>query len=159
MFAGLVQSLRSASAAPVAVGAAVIAFAIPAAACGSIAAPANHSPAPKVVVVHDNANGRTLSLRAGDSLELILSSSYWNVTGSSSARVLQQVGATVLMPRPSSCPTIPGLGCTPERTNFKALTSGKAVISASRTTCGEALACGSGRATSFTLTVLVTPAS
>jgi hypothetical protein len=152
MFAGLMQSFRAASAIPMAVAAS----AILAAACGT-AAPATH-PVPRVIVVRDNANGRTVSVRAGDTLELILSSTYWNVAGSSASRVLRQDGATTLLPRPSSCPRIPGLGCTPQRTDFKALSSGKAVVTASRTTCGEALACV-GRATKFTLIVIVAASS
>jgi len=150
MFAGFTQFLRSAAAA---VGAAIAASGMVAAGCGT-AAPAGNPVPPKVIVVHDNANGRTVSMRAGDSLELILSSSYWKVAGSSASRVLAQEGPTVLMPRPSSCPSIPGLGCTPLRTDFKALSSGKAVITASRLTCGEALAC-QAPARLFTLTVVV----
>jgi hypothetical protein len=155
MFAGLAQILQPASAARVAVGAAVMASAILTASCGT-ATGANHL-VPRVIVVRDNANGRTVSVPAGETLELILSSSYWNVSGSSAPSVLRQQGATALLPRPSSCPDIPGLGCTPERTDFKALTGGKAVITASRTSCGEALRCvGPSHPTQFTLTVVVT---
>jgi hypothetical protein len=109
---------------------------------------------PKVIVVRDNANGTTVSMRPGDSLELILSSTYWKVAGSSASRVLQQQGATVLLPRPTTCPSIPGLGCTPQQTSFKALAQGTAVITASRLTCGEALAC-QGAARLFKVTVVV----
>ena len=153
MFAGLLRILGSAPAARVAAGA-VMASAITTAACAT-ATGANH-PVPKAIVVRDNANGRTVSVRAGDTLELILASSYWNVTGSSAPRVLRQDGATVFLPRPSTCPDIPGLGCNPQRTDFTALTSGKAVITASRTTCGEAMGCvGRSHPTRFTLTVVV----
>lgn len=152
MFAKSVQFLRSGAAMPAAGLAAVVAFTIPAAACGT--ATGAHHPVPAVIVVHDNANGHTVPMRAGDTLELILSSSYWNVAGSSASRVLRQEGATVLMPRPGTCPNIPGLGCTPERTDFKALGRGKAVITANRTSCGEALRCV-GRMTRFRLTVVV----
>jgi hypothetical protein len=106
-------------------------------------------------VVRDNANGTTLSLRVGDSVKLILASSYWNVAGSSATRVLRQDGAAVLLPRPHSCPAIPGLGCTPIRVVFTALSRGTAVVKASRTTCGEALRCVGKHATRFMLTVLV----
>jgi len=154
MSAGLMQFLRSA-AVPAAAAASVVAVAIPAAGCGT--ATGSNNPVPRTIVLHDNANGRTVSVRRGDSLELILASSYWNVTGSSAPGVLRQEGATSLLPRPSSCPDIPGLGCNPEQTTFKALTRGKAVITAGRTTCGEALRCGGpGRPTRFTLTVVVT---
>jgi hypothetical protein len=153
MFAGSVKFLRwSTSTAPMAAAAAIVAITLPAAACAT-ATGADH-PVPKTIVVRDNANGRTIPVQAGDTVELILSSSYWKVAGSSASRVLRQDGATVLLPRPSTCPDIPGLGCTPERTDFLALTGGKAVIQARRTICGEALRCA-GRATSFAVTIVV----
>ena len=121
--------------------------------CGTAA---SHGPGggPRVIVVRDDANGKAVSARAGDRIELILSSSYWHVTGVSAPSVLQQDGPPVLLSRPSSCPDIPGLGCTPVRADFTALTDGKAVITASRSSCGEALRCGPGR-TRFTVTVAI----
>jgi hypothetical protein len=107
-----------------------------------------------VIVVHDNANDKAVSARTGDRIELILSSSYWHVTGSSAPGVLRQNGPPVLLSRPSSCPAIPGLGCTPLRTDFTALTDGKAVITASRSACGEALRCRPDQ-TRFTVMVVV----
>jgi len=92
-----------------------------------------------VIVVRDDANGKAVSARAGDQIRVILSNSYWRVTGSSAPSVLRQDGPPVLLPRPSSCPGIPGLGCVPVRADFTALTDGKAVITASRSACGEAL--------------------
>jgi len=94
-----------------------------------------------VIVVHDDANGKAVSTRAGDRIELILASSYWRVSGSSAPSVLRQDGPSVLLSRPKSCPGIPGLGCIPLRADFTALTDGKAVITAERSTCGEALRC------------------
>jgi hypothetical protein len=96
---------------------------------------------PTVIVVRDDANGKAVSTKAGDRIELILSSSYWHVTGSSAPSVLRQDGPAVLLSRPNSCPDIPGLGCVPVRTEFTALTDGKAVITAERSSCGEALRC------------------
>jgi hypothetical protein len=135
----------------------VAASAVAAAGCGTAAS--SDGPGPKVIVVRDNANGTTVSVRVGDSLKLILSSSYWMVAGSSAPRVLRQDGSTVLLPRPRSCPDIAGLGCTPVRTVFTALNPGKAVIRASRTSCGEALRCVGKHATRFTLNVVVTTQS
>jgi hypothetical protein len=109
--------------------------------CGAAASRGPGADGPGVIVVRDDANGKAVSARAGDRIELILSSSYWHVTGSSAPSVLRQDGAPVLLSRPSSCPDIPGLGCTPIRADFTALTNGKAVITASRSTCGEALRC------------------
>ena len=111
--------------------------------CGTAASSASGPVAggPTVIVVHDDANGKAVSTRAGDRIELILSSSYWRVTGSSAPSVLRQNGPPVLLSRPKSCPDIPGLGCIPVRVDFTALTDGKAVITAERSTCGEALRC------------------
>ena len=109
---------------------------------------------PTVIVVRDDANGKTVPARAGDRIELILSSSYWRVTGSSAPSVLRQDGPPVLLSKPSSCPDIPGLGCVPVRADFTALTDGKAVITASRSVCGEALPCEPDQ-TRFTVIIVV----
>jgi len=109
---------------------------------------------PMVIVVRDNANGKAVSARAGDRIELILSSSYWHVTGSSAPSVLRQDGPPVLLSRPSSCPDIPGLGCVPVRADFTALAEGKATIAATRSVCGEALRCRPDQMR-FTVTVVV----
>lgn len=109
---------------------------------------------PTVIVVRDHANGKTVSARAGDRIALILSSNYWQVTGSSAPSVLRQDGPPVLLSRPSSCPQIPGLGCTPVRADYTARTDGKAVITARRSACGEALRCKPDQ-TRFTVIVVV----
>ena len=107
-----------------------------------------------MIVVRDDANGKTVSASAGDRIELILSSSYWHVTGNSAPSVLRQDGPTVLLSRPSGCPDIPGLGCTPVRTDFTALADGTTVITARRAACGEALRCKPGQ-TRFTVNVVI----
>ena len=131
----------------IAVAVAVSAASIMTSGCGT-AASRTTSPAagrPMVIVVRDDANGNAVSARAGDRIELILSSSYWHVTGSSAPKVLQQHGPPVLLAKPSSCPDLPGLGCTPVRADFTARTDGKAVITARRSACGEALRCRPGQ--------------
>jgi hypothetical protein len=127
-----------------------------AAGCGTAASGANGPIARghAVIVVRNNANGKAVSARAGDRIELIMSSSYWHVTGSSAPSVLRQDGPAVLLPRPRNCPAIPGLGCTPVRADFTALTTGEAVVTATRSTCGEALRCGPDQ-TRFAVTVVV----
>jgi hypothetical protein len=125
--------------------------ALTAAGCGATASAAG---GPAVIVIHDDANGATVHAGAGDRVELILSSSYWDVAGSSSPTVLRQDGSAVLMPRPSNCPDIPGLGCIPVRAIFTALADGRAVITASRSSCGEALPCMPDQ-TRFKVTVVV----
>jgi hypothetical protein len=140
-----------------AVGVAVFVVSIMASAgCGTAASRASGPVAggPTVIIMRNDANGKTVSARAGDRIELILSSSYWHVTGSSAPGVLRQDGSPVLLSRPGSCPDIPGLGCIPVRADFTALTDGKAVITASRSTCGEALRCMPDQ-TRFTVIVVV----
>lgn len=124
--------------------------------CGTAASRASGPVAggPTAIVVRDNANGKAVSARAGDRIELILSSSYWHVTGSSAPSVLRQDGPSRLLSKPSSCPDIPGVGCIPVRSDFTALTDGKAVITASRSVCGEAQACTPDQ-TRFTVIIVV----
>jgi hypothetical protein len=133
---------------------AVFAVSMMCAGCGTAASHASGpvDGGPMVIVVRDNANGEAVSARAGDRIELILSSSYWHVTGSPAPSVLRQDGPPVLLSRPSNCPDIPGLGCTPVRADFTALADGKAVITASRSACGEARRCMPNQ-TRFTVTV------
>ena len=125
-----------------------------AAGCSTVASASVDSSPHHQYVVRDTSNGKTIWLHTGDRIELILSSNYWRVSGSSAPKVLRQTHATELMPRPSTCPHIPGLGCTPERTDFLAVGHGKAVITATRTSCGEALRCTSQN-TRYTLIIRV----
>lgn len=134
---------------------AMLAASIVGAGCGVVTA--KHivvSGGPTVIVVHDDANGKTVNARVGDRIELILSSSYWNMDGSSAPRVLRQNGPAVMLARPPDCPNLPGLGCTPEEVNFTALADGTAIIRAGRISCGEALRCAPGK-TQFTVTLVV----
>jgi hypothetical protein len=130
------------------------ASALATAGCGSVSAVPVVGGGPRTIVVRDDANGKTVQARVGDRIELVLSSTYWNVEGSSAPRVLRQDGPAEMLARPSDCPDIPGLGCTPERVDFTALRDGTAVIEASRTSCGEALSCAPNK-TRFAVTMLV----
>lgn len=107
-----------------------------------------------VTTARDNANGKTVRLSVGERLALILSSSYWSVHGSSAPAVVRQDGPGSLLSRPSTCPAIPGIGCTPVRFWFTALAPGTAVITASRVSCGEALRCRPDQQR-FSVTVVV----
>jgi hypothetical protein len=137
-----------------AIAAAAVA-AVTVAGCGVAPATAPARGGPTLIVIRDNANGKSVPVAVGDRVELLLSSSYWNVAGSSAPRVLRQDGPATLMPRPSSCPAnIPGLGCSPIQMKFTALAGGRAFITASRSTCGEAMRCMPDQ-TRFTVTVVV----
>ena len=124
------------------------------AACGT-AHSAGHGPGSGgVLVLRDHANGTTVHVPVGERIELILSSDYWRVHGSSSDAVLTLNGRAHYLPRPKSCPKIPGIGCIPIETTFTAVAKGTAVLTASRQTCGEALKCQPPQE-HFRLTVVV----
>lgn len=93
------------------------------------------------VTVKDDANGTMVHVHVGTEVELLLSTSYWTVDGSSAVTVLRQDGASTVLPRPSGCSAIPGQGCQPVRTDFTATAVGTAIITANRTVCGEAMRC------------------
>ena len=119
--------------------------------CGT-ASPAPHAQGSQVVVKRDASNGSTVKLAVGDKLELILASSYWTFRGSSAPGVLRQTGPVQLLKTSKTC--VPGGGCRPKRVIYRALKPGKAVITAHRVTCGEALAC-TGKKGQFKLTIVV----
>ena len=106
------------------------------------------------VTVKDDANGTTVHVRVGTDVQLLLSSSYWSVNGSSTVAVLRQDGGSTVLPRPTNCPAIPGLGCQPVRTDFTATAAGTAIVTANRTVCGEALACPADKR-HFSVTIVV----
>lgn len=119
--------------------------------CGT-AGPATQGHVGHVVVQRDASNGRTVRLAVGDKLKLILGSSYWTFNASSAPGILRQMGPAVLVKTTKTC--VPGGGCQPKLVMYRALKPGKAVITAHRVSCGEALACTGGKG-HFKLTVVV----
>ena len=105
------------------------------------------------VVLDEHANKTTVHVQVGTTVELLLHSSYWNIAGSSSPSVLAPQGAPTQVPVTPTC--APGIGCNPVRAMFSALSPGTSVLSASRTSCGEALRCGTENG-HFQVTVIVT---
>lgn len=99
----------------------------------------------------DAANGQTISIGLGHTLTVTLNSTYWTFNGSSDPSVLQQAGQPTY--KGTSC--VPGGGCGTASLQFKALAPGTAVVTATRTSCGEALACGPDQSR-YSITVMVT---
>ena len=106
--------------------------------------------------VVDEANNNTVvRVHEHARLEVILHSSYWGMHGSSRPSVLSQDGPSVLLPPPpGGC--LPGVGCRPVETVFTAEHPGVAVVTASRTTCGEALLCTTYSQSHYRIVVIVT---
>ena len=132
--------------------------------CGAAASPSAPaaSPAPRVIVtpappssrdVSEADNGSTVSLRTGGTLRVVLHSTYWQFDPASDPTVLRSTGDPTSSPDPpGSC--VPGGGCGTVTATFQALRAGRAVVTAHRTSCGEALRC-TGNQGSYAVTVMV----
>jgi hypothetical protein len=105
------------------------------------------------LLIEDAANGKTVTVSVGTRVQLLLHSSYWGINASSRPDVLAQAGAPAYLPATTAC--APGMGCRPVRATFRAVRAGTAVLTADRTTCGEALRCPPGKS-HFRVTVIVT---
>jgi hypothetical protein len=98
-------------------------------------------------------NGHSVTVAVGSEVTLRLTNTYWMIKPSSDSAVLAIVsGPTASGAAPSAC--LPGMGCGTVTATFRSLALGQATISASRTTCGEALLC-TGSAGAFAATVIV----
>ena len=111
---------------------------------------AKNSPA---VVLDEHANQTTVRVTVGRQVELLLHSSYWTDFGSSRSAVVRADGPSRVLPAATHC--VPGGGCNPVVATFTAMSAGTAVLSASRTSCGEALRCGPDNS-HYHVTIIVT---
>jgi hypothetical protein len=92
------------------------------------------------VQVTERNNGGTIVVVKGSTIQVVLSSIYWKFPTAPNPAVLQPLGDPVIAPAPvGSC--VPGGGCGTVSVTYQVVGGGHATISASRTTCGEALAC------------------
>jgi hypothetical protein len=80
-----------------------------------------------------------LTLRRGQRITIVLSSTYWHFQESSNPAVLQSDGQPRTSPQPSGC--VPGGGCGTATATYLAVATGGAVVTATRTSCGEAMGC------------------
>jgi hypothetical protein len=104
-----------------------------------------------VVHASDSQAGGKVTLRPGQKLRVVLHSTYWEFKAVSAPRVLRLVGATLVTPK-TGC--LPGQGCGTVTATYIAKTVGSALVTAERTSCGEALAC-TAAAGSYKLSVTV----
>jgi hypothetical protein len=127
------------------------------ASCGAVMTGGGASPSPgatqeaRLIVATDSDNGKTLELHLGDRLDVNLSSTYWTIHESSDLSVLRLAGPMAISPRPGC---VPGGGCGLAIASFDAVGTGSADVTASRTSCGEAMRCV-GTAGSYRLAVVV----
>jgi hypothetical protein len=105
-----------------------------------------------VATATDGDNGRELTLRPGQQLKVVLASTYWTIVGSSNTAVLRTDGQPHTNPQPSGC--VPGGGCGTVTQVFVAVAAGQAMVTATRTSCGEAMGCV-GSSGQYSLRVIV----
>ena len=108
------------------------------------------SPLP-VVQATDNQDGGKITLRRGQRLRVVLHSTYWEFKAVSEPAVLRLVGEPQVNPK-SGC--VPGQGCGTVVATYVAKAAGSALVTAERTSCGEAMGC-TAAAGRYTLTVTV----
>jgi hypothetical protein len=105
-----------------------------------------------VITVTDKSSGTTMSLHVGDRLRVVLGSTYWRFSGLPANPAVEAAGSTSIRPD-RDC--VPGGGCGTVAHQYSAIGTGRATLTATRTSCGEALAC-SPEQSKFTLIVSVT---
>jgi hypothetical protein len=118
------------------------------------------SSAPQPITVPDTASGTTVSLQVGQTLHVVLGaltrtgSTYWQFA-TTTTPVVRPIGAARIAPGPRAgrC-AITGSGCGTVTLTVVATARGTTNISASRTTCGEAIRCEPAQA-NFRLVVHV----
>ena len=130
---------------------------------GSVATPSASSPGATPAASASNQrvdeadNGQTVTVTVGSFVTLQLGNTYWQVAASSDPAVLVLAsGPTASGGGPSAC--LPGMGCGTVTAVFRAREPGHATVTASRTTCGEALLC-TGSAGAYEVTIVVSAAS
>lgn len=123
------------------------------AACGSAASPSG-SARGRQVVVGDGSNGSRLTLHDGDTLVVRLHSTYWNIATPRPGDVLRLVDRAVHAVPLDSHRCMPGMGCGTVVATFLVQHTGHGEVVASRTSCGEALAC-TGAQSRYALTLVV----
>ena len=92
-----------------------------------------------VISVTGRDNGRTITLKRGQRLRVVLSSTYWTFQNSSNRAVLSLDGRPRITRRASGC--VAGAGCGTVTATYVAKAAGPALVTATRTSCGEAMGC------------------
>src|SRR3954454_5930298 len=105
--------------------------------------------APTPHQLDEDANGSTVDVQLGDSVVVVLHSTYWNFD--SPARVLQPLST---QPSPGHCAVV-GSGCGTVTVTYNAAQVGTVTLHAHRDSCGEATRCSASNA-DWSVTVRVT---
>jgi hypothetical protein len=105
------------------------------------------------VTVSEAEAGTTLTVNRGADVVVTLHSTYWQFQQASAPKVLVQA-APVVQGDPPSRAGVPGSGKGTARETYHAQAAGTATITATRTSCGEAMRCTAGQGV-YRITVVV----
>lgn len=112
------------------------------------------TPAPSPTVsLDENSDGKTIQVMPGSTIDLVLHSTYWQIQPTKSP-VLKPLMDEPLVTGQLSNP--PGMGKGTVEMKYQVVAAGTAVITASRTTCGEAMKCV-GKDGAFKVTIAAGP--
>lgn len=99
------------------------------------------SPSPgRTIQLTEASDGTTVSAHVGDRLVVTLHNTYWTISAPTGGAVTVASRPSVA-PGGSGCPHIPGTGCGKVTATYDVTAAGTSRLSASRTSCGEALRC------------------
>lgn len=110
------------------------------------------SQAPAAVALADADTGRSVTVRRGGTVTVVLHSTYWTFAAPSNGSVVQAQGAPVVVADRQGC--VPGGGCGTVTAKYAAVGDGQATLSAHRDSCGEAMRC-QGTAGDWRVTIVV----
>lgn len=96
-------------------------------------------PGSSSVAASDKDDGHTIRLAVGQRLVITLSSTFWMFQASSDVRVLRADRSPKVVSASSSC--VPGAGCGSVTATYLGVSAGRAAVTATRTSCGEAMGC------------------
>jgi hypothetical protein len=99
--------------------------------------PATTAVATTAVVTATDAT-TSVTLRRGQTVRVILGSTYWTFDPPSNAAVLRLQGPPAVAP---SKPCVPGGGCGTVTASYTAVAAGQSMVLATRSSCGEAMGC------------------
>lgn len=103
----------------------------------------SETPMSGAVGLSESSAGRTVQIHRGDRVVLTLHNTYWRIAPPH-GDILTQTGTQTDTPaRAGTC--LPGIGCGTVQAIFIASATGSTELTASRTTCGEAMACPPGQ--------------
>jgi hypothetical protein len=94
---------------------------------------------PKTVTLSESQNGKTVTLHAGQHIRVVLHSTYWTID-TAHGKALTTSGKQTTKGTGAPCRP-PGSGCGTASRTFLAARPGTGTLTASRTSCGEALRC------------------